>query len=65
MDKELEVYVRADFSGNFDPKDTLSRDTAKSRHGRFVMYKKFPISWKSQLQTEICLSTRKSEYTRL
>ena len=63
MDKELEVYVDADFAGNFDPKDTLSRDTARSRNGYFVMYKTCPLSWKSQLQTEICLSTTESEYT--
>ena len=65
MDTELEVYVDADFAGNFDPKDTMSRDTARSRHGYFVMYKNFPLSWKSQLQTEICLSTTESEYTGL
>ena len=28
----LEVYVDADFAGNWDPADTESRDSARSRH---------------------------------
>ena len=44
MNKDLEVYVDADFAGNYDSKDTHSRDTARSRHGYFVMYKNCPIS---------------------
>ena len=55
----------ADFAGNFDKDDTASRDTARSRHGYIIMYKNCPISWKSQLQTEICLSSTESEYTGL
>ena len=65
MSKDLEVYVDADLSGNYDSKDTHSRDTAKSRHKYFVVYKKCPISWKYQLQTEICLSSTESEYAGL
>ena len=38
-DKHLDVYVDADFAGNFDKDETYSRDTARSRHGYIVMYK--------------------------
>ena len=65
LDKDLEVYVDADFAGNYDCMDTESRDTARSRHGYIIMYKGCPLNWKSQLQTEICLSSTESEYTGL
>jgi len=63
--RDLEVFVDADFAGNWDPKETLDRDTARSRHGYFIMYKGCPIIWKSQLQGEIALSSTESEYIRL
>jgi hypothetical protein len=47
--KNLEVYVDADFAGNWDPTESLDRDTARSRHGYIVMYAGCPIIWKSQL----------------
>jgi hypothetical protein len=59
----LEVYVDADFVGNWDPQDTLSRGTARSRHGYIVKYNNCPILWKSQMATEIALSSTESEYT--
>jgi hypothetical protein len=63
----LEVYVDADFAGNFDQKESHLRDTARSRHGYIIMYEGVPITtWKSQLQTKIALiSSTKSEYTGL
>jgi hypothetical protein len=61
----LKVYVDADFAGNFDKKESHLRDTARSRHGYIIMYEGVPITWKSQLQTEIALSSTKSEYTGL
>ena len=63
--RNMEVYVDADFAGNFDKHDTRDRDTARSRHGYIVMLHGCPISWKSQLQTEITLSSTESEYTGL
>ena len=64
--KGLEVYVDADFSGNWDPKaPEKDRDTARSRHGYIITYDGCPIIWKSQLQTEICLSSTESEYVGL
>jgi hypothetical protein len=59
----LEVYVDADFVGNWDPADTQSRDSARSRHGYVVKYNNCPILWKSQMATEIAMSSTESEYT--
>ena len=61
----LEVHVDADFAGNWDPEETQDRDTARSRHGYIVSYAGCPITWKSQLQTEIAMSSSESEYTGL
>ena len=41
----------------------MDRDTARSRHGYIISYMGAPIVWKSQLQTEIALSSTESEYT--
>ena len=61
--KGLEVYVDADFSGNWDPSAPhMDRDTARSRHGYIIMYEGCPLIWKSQLQTEVALSSTESEY---
>jgi Reverse transcriptase (RNA-dependent DNA polymerase) len=65
-DKELEVYVDASFCGDWDPKEAArDRDTARSRHGYVINYGGCPLLWKSQLQTEIALSSTESEYTGL
>ena len=63
----LEVFVDASFAGNWDKKDaqTGDHDTARSRHGYFILYYGCPLIWKSQLQTEIALSSTESEYTGL
>jgi hypothetical protein len=63
--KDMEVYVDADFSGNWHAEESWDRDTARSRHGFIVMYAGCPLLWKSQLQTEIALSSTESEYTGL
>lgn len=62
---DLTMHVDADFVGNWDPKNTEDRDTARSRHGYVISYSGCPIIWKSQLQTEVCLSSCESEYTGL
>jgi hypothetical protein len=61
----LEVFVDASFSQDWKPEDALDRDSARSRHGFYVTYASCPIQWKSQLQTEITLSSTESEYTGL
>jgi hypothetical protein len=63
--ENMVVYVDADFAGNFDSKETQDIDTARSRHGYIIIYEGCPISWKSQLQGEISLSSTESEYTAL
>jgi hypothetical protein len=65
MERGLEVYVDADFAGNWDPEETDDRDTAMSRHGHLIYYGGCPILRKSQLQTECALSSTESEYTGL
>lgn len=65
-DKDLEVFVDASFCGDWDAKEAASdRDTARSRHGYIIRYAGCPLLWKSQLQTEIALSSTESEYTGL
>ena len=63
--KGLELYVDADFAGNWDPAETDDIDTARSRHGFCIKYANCIIHWKSQLQREIALSSTESEYTGL
>ena len=63
---ELEVCVDASFCGDWDPKEAArDQDTARSRHGYIINYTGCPLLWKSQLQTEIDLSSTESEYTGL
>ena len=63
--KGLEVHVDSDFVGNWDPRDVLNADTAKSRHGYVISYANCPICWKSQLQPHIALSSSEAEYIGL
>jgi hypothetical protein len=46
----LELFVDANFSGDWDP-----NDTARSQHGYIIKYKGCAILWKWQMQTEIAL----------
>jgi len=43
----------------------LDRDIARLHHSYIIMYMGTPIIWKSQLQTEISLSSTESKYTGL
>ena len=64
LSTSLEVFVDADFAGNWDPSEAqIDRDIARSRHGYIIKYNGCPIVWKSQLQTEVALSSTESEYT--
>jgi hypothetical protein len=64
--KDLEVFVDASFCGDWDSTNAAAdRDTARSRHGYIINYAGCPLLWKSQLQTEIALSSTESEYTGL
>ena len=64
-DEELKLYVDADFSGNWSKEESNDRDSARSRHGYLINYHGCPLIWKSQLQTEIALSSTESEYIGL
>ena len=64
-DEDLRSYVDADFSGNWSKDEAGDRDSARSRHGYVIMYHGCPLLWKSQLQTEIALSSTESEYIGL
>ena len=58
----LEVFVDADFSSNWEKSEApTDRDTT----WYFIMYAGCPIVWKSQLKTEIALSSTEFEYTGL
>ena len=59
----LEVYVDASFAGDWDKEMSHEVRTAQSRHSYVMYYVGCPILVKSQLQTEIALSTTESEYT--
>ena len=62
-DESFVVYADADFSGNWDEHSAeIDSDTARSRSGFMIYYLGCPIMWKSQLQTEIALSSTESEY---
>jgi hypothetical protein len=63
--KDMEVYVDADFSGNWDSKETQDVDTVQSRHGYLISYAGCPKLWKSQMQTEIALLSTEREYCTL
>jgi len=64
--RSLEVFVDADFAGNWDRTLAgLDRSTARSRHGFYICYGGMPIAWKSTLQQEIALSSTESEITGL
>ncbi|KAI2509810.1 hypothetical protein MHU86_4663 [Fragilaria crotonensis] len=64
-DLSLDCYVDADFAGLHGRDPDHSDTSAKSRTGYIITLGGCPILWKSQLQTEISLSTLESEYSAL
>lgn len=62
---ELDTYVDADFAGLYQREPDQSPISAKSRLGFIIFLAGCPLVWKSQLQTEIALSTAESEYSSL
>ena len=61
----LEAYVDADFAGLHGREPDDRPEAAKSRTGYVITLGGCPIIWKSQLQTEIALSTTHAEYVAL
>jgi len=65
-DDAFKVWADADFSGNWIPEEAEDEsDTARSRSGYIMSYLGCPVLWKSQLQTEIALSSTESEHITL
>jgi hypothetical protein len=64
-DLSLDCFVDADFAGLHGCDPDHSDTSAKPRTGYIITLGGCPILWKSQLQTEISLSTLESEYSAL
>ena len=58
--KGLELYIDADFAGNWENAGAEHPKICMSRTAYMIRYNGYNILWKSQLQTEITLSTAKS-----
>ena len=58
----LECYVDADFAGGWKYGNHDIPESVFSRTGFVIMYAGCPITWGSNLQQEIALSTTESEY---
>jgi hypothetical protein len=61
----LEAYCDADFAGLYGSETADDSNSARSRMGYIIKLGGCPIVWKSQLITEITLSTAESEYASL
>jgi hypothetical protein len=61
----LDCYVDADFAGLYKREPDLEPASVRSRSGYLVNLGDCPILWRSQLQTEIALSTLEAEYCAL
>ena len=64
-DLSIDCYVDADFAGLHGRDPDREPSSAKSRTGYIITLGGCPILWKSQLQTEISLSTLEAEYSAL
>lgn len=64
-DLKLELFCDADFAGLYKREPDRSLDSARSRTGYIVKLSGCPLVWKSQLQTEVALSTLEAEYSAL
>ena len=58
LSKSFEVFVDADFCGNWKKEYGTDPASVWSRHGYIIMYAGCPLVWKSQLQTKIALSSQ-------
>lgn len=61
----LRTWVDADFSGLHGQEPQANPASAKSRYGYIITFAGVPLLWKSQLISEICLSTLHAEYVGL
>ena len=64
--QSFQCWVDADFAGNWKPEGAQNDPmTAKSRSGWIIQYAGCPITWSSNLQTLMALSTTEAEYVAL
>ena len=61
----LACYVDADFAGLYRREPDDSPNSVRSRTGYIILLGNCPLTWKSQLQSEIALSTLEAEYAAL
>lgn len=61
----LDLFVDADFCGLHKREPDHLPDSVRSRTGYVILLAGCPLIWKSQLQTEISLSTLEAEYSAL
>jgi len=60
--ESFKVSVDANFCGNWDQSEAAEdADTARLMHGFLISYAGCPLMWKSNMQTEIALSSTESE----
>jgi hypothetical protein len=64
-DLKLELFVDADFAGLYMRDPNSSPDSARSRTGYIIKLSNCPLVWKSQLQSDMALSTLEAEYSAL
>ena len=62
---DLDCYVDADFAGLYKSDPDEAPTAAKSRLGYIIFLSNCPLIWKSQLLSEISLSTLEAEYSAL
>ena len=61
----MRCWVDADFSGMHAREPQENKASAKSRYGYIITFAGVPLVWKTQLISEICLSTLHAEYVGL
>jgi hypothetical protein len=64
-DLTLDLYCDADFAGLHQREPDESPNSVRSRSGYIILLAGCPLLWKSQLQTEISMSTLEAEYSAL
>jgi hypothetical protein len=62
---KIDAYPDADFAGMYEHKKPVDPSCVKSHTGFVITFAGFHILWKSQLQTEIALSTMEAKFIAL
>ena len=62
---DYDLHVDADFCGLFGQEDPRDPNSVRSRTGYIITLCKWPVIWKSQLQSHLSQSTTEAEYSSL